>query len=334
MQQQTITKEPLLSSPIKRLGLELAAVSEAAAIASAEWIGAGKKIEADAAATNAMRERLNHMPMEGIVVIGEGELDEAPMLYIGERLGAGDGPQVDIAVDPLEGTSLVADGLDNSLSVIALAPRGCLLHAPDTYMEKLAVGPEAAGKIDITAPISYNLKQVAKALGKDVRELTVMIQNRPRHSMAIEEIRAAGAKVALFQEGDVSCSIATAMRASSVDMFYGIGGAPEGVVSAVALHCLGGELQGRLLPENKEQADRCLLMGVKPGISLYMNDFIRSDDCLFAATGITDSMLLSGVRRTNTGFSVHTMLCTGLDKQVYFLRNHSAGSRTHLTVIS
>ncbi|MBC8079704.1 MAG: class II fructose-bisphosphatase [Gorillibacterium sp.] len=319
---------------MKRLGLELAAVSEAAAIASADWIGSGRKMEADGAATTAMRERLNLIPMEGIVVIGEGELDEAPMLYIGEKLGAGNGPQVDIAVDPLEGTSLVADGLDNSLSVIALAPRGCLLHAPDTYMEKLAVGPESAGKIDITAPISYNLKQVAKAIGKDIRELTVMIQNRPRHRTAIEEVRASGAKVALFQEGDVSCSIATAMGASSIDMFYGIGGAPEGVVSAVALHCLGGELQGRLLPENQEQTDRCLLMGVKPGLSLYMHDFIRSDDCLFAATGITSSMLLDGIRRSGNGFLVHTMLCTGLDKQVYFLRNQSVGSRAHLTVVS
>jgi fructose-1,6-bisphosphatase II len=215
----------------------------------------------------------------------------------------------------------VADGLDNSLSVIAMAPRGCLLHAPDTYMEKLAVGPEAAGQIDITAPISYNLKQVARALGKDIREITVMIQNRPRHHAAIAEVRQAGAKVALFQEGDVSCSIATALPDAAVDMLYGIGGAPEGVVSAVALHCLEGEIQGRLLPENQEQADRCLLMGAQPGRVLYMPDFVRSGDCLFAATGITDSPLLAGVRRIGAAHTVHSLLCTGLDKQIYFLKH-------------
>lgn len=319
--QQTQSKPTALSSSISRLGLELIAVSEAAAIASADWIGSGRKLEADGAATTAMRDRLNRIAMDGTVVIGEGELDEAPMLYIGERLGYGEGPQVDIAVDPLEGTSLVADGLDNSLSVIAMAPRGCLLHAPDTYMEKLAVGPEAAGQIDITAPISYNLKQVARALGKDIREITVMIQNRPRHHAAIAEVRQAGAKVALFQEGDVSCSIATALPDAAVDMLYGIGGAPEGVVSAVALHCLEGEIQGRLLPENQEQADRCLLMGAQPGRVLYMPDFVRSGDCLFAATGITDSPLLAGVRRIGAAHTVHSLLCTGLDKQIYFLKH-------------
>jgi fructose-1,6-bisphosphatase II len=308
--------------PVHHLGLSLAAVCEEAAIASAEWIGCGNKNEADGAATAAMRELLNRMPMQGTVVIGEGELDEAPMLYIGEKLGTGQGPRVDIAVDPLEGTALVADGLDNSLSVIAIAPEGCLLHAPDTYMEKLAVGPAAVGKIDITAPLLYNLESAAKALGKDIREMTVSIQNRPRHREAIETVRRAGAKVALFQEGDVSCSIATALPHTVADLFYSIGGAPEGVVSAVALHCLGGELQGRLKPENEEQDRRCRLMGVLPNAPLGMRDFLRSDDCVFAATGITESMLLSGVRRSAAGlYAVHTMLGLGLGRQVYFMKS-------------
>ncbi|WP_058303303.1 class II fructose-bisphosphatase [Gorillibacterium timonense] len=316
------------TEPVHHLGLSLAAVCEQAAIASAEWIGCGNKNEADGAATEAMRSLLNRMPMQGTVVIGEGELDEAPMLYIGEKLGTGQGPRVDIAVDPLEGTALVADGLDNSLSVIAIAPEGCLLHAPDTYMEKLAVGPAAAGQIDITAPLLYNLQQTAKALGKDMREMTVSIQNRPRHREAIETVRRAGAKVALFQEGDVSCSIATALSDTAADLFYSIGGAPEGVVSAVALHCLGGELQGRLKPENEEQALRCRLMGVLPDTPLFMQDFLRSDDCLFAATGITDSMLLSGVRRNSGGnWAVHTMLGIGQGRQVYFMKSEKAGIR-------
>ncbi|MEO3943916.1 class II fructose-bisphosphatase [Gorillibacterium sp. CAU 1737] len=314
---------------IQHLGLSLAAVCEQAAIASADWIGHGRKNEADGAATEAMRTWLNRMPMRGTVVIGEGELDEAPMLYIGETLGTGFGPRVDIAVDPLEGTALVADGLDNSLSVIALAPEGCLLHAPDTYMEKLAVGPAAVGQIDITAPLLTNLERTAKALGKDMREMTVSIQNRPRHREAIETVRRAGAKVALFQEGDVSCLIATAVPGAVPDLFYSIGGAPEGVVSAAAIRCLGGDMQGRLKPENAEQERRCLLMGVRPDQPLGLSDFVRSNDCLFAATGITDSLLLSGVRRTAAGqWAVHTMLGIGQGQQVYFLKSQKAGLKS------
>lgn len=307
---------------MKLLGLELVSVCEAAAAASACWIGRGDKHEADAAATEAMRTLLNGLPMTGTVVIGEGELDEAPMLYIGERLGNGMGPAVDIAVDPLEGTGPVSDGQGNALSVIAAAPRGTLLHAPDIYMEKLAVGPEAAGCIDITQPIAVNAARVAAALHKPMDELTVMIQSRPRHRQAIDSLRTAGAKVLTFQEGDVSCAVAVALSGKEVDLFYGIGGAPEGVLAAVALKCLGGEMQARLLPESDDQLERCRRMGIADvSRPLATDDMVRSDECVFVATGVTDSFILDGVRRKNGRWLTHTLLAFGRKRQVYFLKN-------------
>lgn len=307
---------------MKLLGLELVSVCEAAAAASARWIGRGDKHEADGAATEAMRSLLNALPINGTVVIGEGELDEAPMLYIGERLGSGEGPAVDIAVDPLEGTGPVSDGQGNALSVIAAAPGGTLLHAPDMYMEKLAVGPGAAGCIDISLPIAVNAARVAEALNKPLQELTVMIQNRPRHRQAIDDLRAAGAKVMTFQEGDVSCAVAVGLSGKDVDMFYGIGGAPEGVLAAVALKCLGGDMQARLLPESAEQLERCRRMGIADiGRALTIGDMVRSDECVFVATGITDSLLLDGARRKNGKWLTHTMLAFGRKRQAYFLKN-------------
>lgn len=313
---------------IKLLGLELVPVCEAAAIASARWVGRGDKISADAAATEAMRSLLNVLPMEGTVVIGEGELDEAPMLYIGEELGTGCGPAVDIAVDPLEGTSLVADGRENALSVIAAAPRGTLLHAPDMYMEKIAVGPAAAGLIDIRVPVLENTRRTAEALNKPLHEMTVAIQHRPRHQISIDELRDAGVKVVTFQEGDVSIAISTAVYGTGIDLFYGIGGAPEGVVAAVALKCLGGDMQGKLLPQNEQEAERCSSMGIadlcKP---LLLDDFVGSDDCLFAATGITGSSLLDGVIKQGGNWVTHTMLAFGRKRQVYFIKNISSTER-------
>jgi fructose-1,6-bisphosphatase II len=313
---------PNCYDPMKLLGLELVAVCEAAAVASSRWIGRGRKHEADEAATQAMRLLLNQLPMNGTVVIGEGELDEAPMLYIGEMLGTGSGPSVDIAVDPLEGTSLVADGRENAISVIAMAPRGGLLHAPDMYMEKIAVGPEAKGCIDLNRSIVENAEAVAIALNKPVEEVTVAIQKRERHDASVEALREAGFKVMTFQEGDVSAAVATAVSGSDVDLFYGIGGAPEGVVSAVALRCLGGDMQARLLPGDRVEADRCRRMGITDlRAILRLEDLVRSDDCLFAATGITDSPMLQGTRKQGDQWLTHSMLALGRKKQMYFLRN-------------
>jgi fructose-1,6-bisphosphatase II len=287
----------------RSLTMELVRVTEAAALASARWMGRGKKEEADDAATTAMRRVFDTVPMKGTVVIGEGEMDEAPMLYIGEKLGTGNGPDVDVAVDPLEGTSIVAKGTWNALSVIAIADKGNLLHAPDMYMDKIAVGPAAVGKIDINAPVKDNLKAVAKALNRDVSDLVAVILDRDRHSKIIHEIREAGARIKLLTDGDVAAAINTAFEDTGVDILFGTGGAPEGVIAAVALKCLGGEIQGRLIPQTEEELERCKRMGIiNPNQVLRMEDLVRGDDAIFAATGVTDGELLRGVRfRGNVG---------------------------------
>lgn len=223
-------------------------------------------------------------------------MDEAPMLYIGEKLGHGTDP-VDVAVDPLEGTNIVAKGLWNALTVIAVAPQGTLLHAPDMYMEKIAVGPAAKGLIDIEAPIEHNLQVVAKALGKSIGDVVAILLDRPRHEDMIERIRRTGARIKLITDGDVAAALNTAFPEVGVDIMFGTGGAPEGVLAAAALKCLGGELQGRLVPQNEEEHKRCLAMGLKdPRAILRMEDFVKGDDAIFAATGVTDGELLRGVR--------------------------------------
>ncbi|MBA4602936.1 class II fructose-bisphosphatase [Thermoactinomyces mirandus] len=281
----------------RSLTMELVRVTEAAAIASGRWMGYGKKDEADAAATEAMRKVFDTIPMRGTVVIGEGEMDEAPMLYIGERVGMGYLPEVDVAVDPLEGTNIVAKGLWNALSVVAISDKGQLLHAPDMYMDKIAVGPEAVGQVDIDAPVEDNLKAVARATGKDIEDLVAVVLDRPRHAKLIEDIRKAGARIKLIPDGDVAAAIHTGFPDTGVDILLGSGGAPEGVLSAVALKCLGGEIQGRLLPEDEEQYQRCVRMGLKdPRKVLRMDDLVKGDDAIFAATGVTDGELLKGVR--------------------------------------
>ncbi|AQS57210.1 MAG: class II fructose-bisphosphatase [Novibacillus thermophilus] len=281
----------------RSLAMELVRVTEAAALASGRWMGRGNNNGADNAATEAMRAVFDTIPIRGTVVIGEGEKDEAPMLYIGERLGMGYPPEVDVAVDPLEGTNIVAKGLWNAISVVAIAERGCLLHAPDMYMEKIAVGPEAVGHIDIDAPVADNLNAVADALGRDVKDLVVSILDRPRHSQLIEEVRSAGARIKLIPDGDVAAAINTAFPDTGVDILMGVGGAPEGVLSAVALKCLGGEIQGRLMPEDETEYERCRKMGLSdPKQVLKMSDLVKGDDAIFAATGVTDGELLEGVR--------------------------------------
>lgn len=295
----------------RELALEMVRVTEAAALASARWMGLGRKDEADGAAVDAMRMMFDTVSVEGTVVIGEGEIDEAPMLYIGEKVGHG-GLPVDVAVDPVEGTNLVAKGLPNAIAVVALAPKGCLLHAPDMYMEKIAVGPGAAGKIHIDKPPAENLQQVAKALNRPVRDLVVVILDRERHAGIINEVRQAGARVKLISDGDVAGAISTAVEGAGVHMLLGIGGAPEGVLAAVALKALGGEIQGRLCPENSEQEQRIQDMGIaNPRQILWMDDLVTGEDCFFAATGITDGDLVKGVRFYGNTATTHSIVMRG-----------------------
>ena len=281
----------------RNLALNLVRVTEAAALESARFLGRGDKNAADQAAVDGMRKMFDTVNIDGVVVIGEGEMDEAPMLYIGEQIGkAMEGcPKVDIAVDPLDGTTAVAKGLSNAISVVAIAPRGCLLHAPDMYMDKIAVGPKAKGAIDINAPIEDNLRNVAKALNKDISDLTVTILDRERHQKLISKVREAGARIKLFGDGDVAAAIATGFEHSGVDILMGIGGAPEGVIAAAALKCMGGEFQGKLYPMNDEEKERCKKMGADVDKILTMEDLVKGEEILFAATGISDGELLKGV---------------------------------------
>lgn len=304
----------------RSLTLELVRVTEAAALASARWMGLGKKEEADDAATTAMRKEFENVPMDGTVVIGEGEMDEAPMLYIGEKLGQGVAPAVDVAVDPLEGTNIVAKGTWGAISVIAVADKGNLLHAPDMYMEKIAVGPKAVGKIDINAPIKDNLKAVAQAQGKDISDLVAIVLDRDRHQKIIHEIREAGARIRLISDGDVAAAINTAFEDTGVDILFGSGGAPEGVLAAVALKCMGGEIQGKLLPQNAEEVERCKRMGlVNPYQVLHMDDLVKGDDAIFAATGVTDGELLQGVRIQGTRATTHSVVMRAKTGTIRFI---------------
>lgn len=280
------------------LALSLVRVTEIAALVSARYMGRGVKEKADQAAVDGMRAAFDLVNTKGQVVIGEGELDEAPMLYIGEIIGKGMDVEADIAVDPLDGTSLVAKGLPNAISVIAMAPKGCLLNAPDTYMKKMAVGPRAKGKINIEASIEENLYNVAKALNKEISDLTVIIQDRERHDELIQEVRRIGARIKLFGEGDVAAAIATAFEDTGVDIMISIGGAPEGVIAASALKCMGGDFQGKLYPMSEAERERCYELGwtdERLEKILTIDDLAKGDDIFFAATGISDGELLKGV---------------------------------------
>lgn len=317
----------------RSLSMELVRVTEAAALASARWMGRGLKNEADDAATTAMRNVLNTVPMRGTVVIGEGEMDEAPMLYIGEELGTGTGPEVDIAVDPVEGTAIVASGGWNALAVLAIADRGNLLHAPDMYMDKIAVGPEAVGQVDINAPVIDNLRAVAKAKNKDVEDVVATVLNRPRHEKIIHEIREAGARIKLINEGDVAGAINTAFDFTGVDILFGSGGAPEGVIAAVALKCLGGELQGKLLPQSEEEIERCKKMGVDYRKTLIMEDLVKGDDAIFAASGITDGELLKGVQYKGAYGTTHSLVMRAKSGTVRFIEGrHSLKKKPNLVM--
>ncbi|WP_019378092.1 class II fructose-bisphosphatase [Virgibacillus halodenitrificans] len=310
---------------MQSLLLDFLKVTESAAMSALNWVGSGDKLAADGAATNAMREKLNRIEMQGRIVIGEGEIDEAPMLYIGEKVGSGNGPKVDIAVDPIEGTTPTVNGQSNAITVIAAAPRGSLLHAPDMYMKKIAVGPKAKGKINLEAPLTENIQAVAEAYGKKVHEVNVMIQDRPRHKEYIETVRATGAKVHLFKDGDVIYATATCMEDRDIDMFIGIGGAPEGVIGAVAVKALGGEMQAKLLPRDQSEIDRCIEMGLgDPGKLLTHSDLVNSEDCIFAATGITDNLFLKGINKNAHNYVTHSVLINGKDRKLHYVKSEHA----------
>ncbi len=281
----------------RELALEIVRVTEMAALASAPWMGRGNKYRADEAATMAMRAMFDSVSIRGTVVIGEGEMDEAPMLYIGERVGSMQGPEVDVAVDPLEGTEIVAKGLNNAMSVIAVADRGQLLHAPDMYMEKLAVGPALAGKLSLEDPIEVTLRKAADILHKKVSDLTVMILDRERHRELIDRLRSMGVRIKFLYAGDVAGALAPAFPEAGIDVYVGSGGAPEGVLAAAGLKCLGGELQGRLMPSDAGEYERCKQMGIDDPLKvLKMDDMVGTGDVIFAATGVTPGEFLGGVR--------------------------------------
>ncbi len=289
-------------APDRNLALELVRVTEAAAMAAARWMGRGDKEGADGAAVDAMRIVLQSVRMDGIVVIGEGEKDEAPMLYNGESVGDGSKPQTDIAVDPIDGTTLASLGRPNAIAVIAAAPRGTMFDpGPCVYMEKIAVGPEAAGCISMENSIADNLAAVAEAKGESVRDLTVVILDRDRHAETINEVRAAGARIRLIPDGDVAGAISTAWPESGADMLLGIGGTPEGVIAAAALKCMGGEQLGRLWPRNERERRIADETGFDLTRVLSADDLVQTDNCYFAATGITDGALLRGVRFDSYG---------------------------------
>ena len=283
-------------APDRNLALELVRVTESAALAASRWMGRGDKEGADGAAVDAMRQMLRTVQMDGFVVIGEGEKDEAPMLYNGEQVGDGSAPNVDIAVDPIDGTTLTSLGRGNALAVIAVSDRGTMFDpGPCVYMEKIAVGPGCADVIDIAQSPTENLRRVAEAKGEEVRDLTAVILDRDRHSDLIAEVRASGARIRLIPDGDVAGAISTAWPDSGADILFGIGGTPEGVISAAALKCMGGALQGRLWPRNESERSAAIEQGYDLDAVLDTDDLVAGDSCFFAATGITDGELVKGV---------------------------------------
>lgn len=295
--------------PDRNLAMELARVTEAAALAAGRWIGHGDKIAADAAAVDAMRLMIDTVSMHGTVVIGEGEKDEAPMLFNGEDVGNGDGPGVDVAVDPIDGTRLTAVGQPNAVAVIALAERGTMFFpGAAVYMEKVATGAEAAGSIDVSAPPEENVRLVAKAKGVKPEDVSVTILDRPRHADMIDAVRSVGARVYLISDGDVAGAIAAAAPRTGVDLLLGIGGTPEGVIAAAALKCLGGAIQGRLYPRDDAERQALIDGGFDLDAVLTTDDLVSGDDVFFAATGITDGSLLRGVRYWPDGATTHSMV--------------------------
>jgi fructose-1,6-bisphosphatase II len=317
--------------PDRNLAMELVRVTEAAALAAGRWVGRGDKIAADGAAVDAMRLMIDSVSMDGVVVIGEGEKDEAPMLFNGERVGIGAGPETDVAVDPIDGTTLTSVGQPNALSVIALAPRGSMFFpGAAMYMEKIATGPEAADAIDITAPVGENVRAVAKAKGKKPEEVTVTVLARPRHDDMIREIRESGARVFLITDGDVAGAIVAAIPRTEVDLLLGIGGTPEGVVSAAALKCMGGAIQGRLYPRNDEERQLLIDDGYDLEQVLTADDLAAGDDLFFAATGITDGYLLDGVKYWPDGATTYSMVMRSRSGTIRYVKSDHAFAKLEM----
>lgn len=303
----------------RTLSLEFARVVEAAALRSGRLLGRGQKDSADGLAVDAMRQAFDSVRISGTVVIGEGEIDEAPMLYIGEHVGAG-GPEVDIAVDPIEGTNLIAKGQNGAIAVMAIAEKGGLLHAPDMYMEKLCVGPRGAGAIDITKSLTENIKNVAAKMERNVDEITLVMLDRERHQGLMKEAREVGARIMLISDGDVNPAMECCIEGSGVHMVVGTGGAPEGVLAAAALKCVGGDMQARLKPETEEEIRRCHEMGIADvNQVLTLNDLVRTDDVIFAATAITRGNLLNPIQYFPGGARTHTIVMRSKTGTVRFL---------------
>ncbi|SMF40543.1 class II fructose-bisphosphatase [Pseudobacteriovorax antillogorgiicola] len=292
----------------RNLALEFVRVTEAAALSCGRWIGRGDEKAADHAAVESMRKAFDSISFDGTIKIGEGERDEAPMLYIGEKVGSGQGPKIDIACDPLEGTSITAQGRSEALAVIAAAEEGNFLHAPDTYMQKLACGPQGRGVIDIRESPTWNVKKLAEATGRDVEDLMVIILDRPRHEDLIAEVREAGARIRLIGDGDVSAAIATAQGETGVDLLMGVGGAPEGVIAAAALRCLGGEMQGILKFRKEDEKERARKMGITDFDQIYSHEELASGNVMFVATGVTNGSYLKGVRYNSYGATTHSIV--------------------------
>ncbi len=307
----SVSEQPIMQDAKmdRNLALEAVRVTEAAALAASRLMGRGDEKAADQAAVDAMRRALNSLHIEGTVRIGEGERDEAPMLYIGEVVGGGDGPKIDIALDPLEGTTITAKGGPNALAVIAMAEEGGFLNAPDTYMQKIAVGGGLpAGVVDLDEDTGVNLKNLAKAKGVDVQDIVACILDRPRHEEIIARTREAGARISLIGDGDVSGVIATAQADSGVDIYMGVGGAPEGVLAAAALRCIGGQMQGRLVFRNEDERQRGIRWGIEDFGQKYELDQLAGGEVMFAATGVTDGAMLRGVRRYKDGATTHSLV--------------------------
>jgi fructose-1,6-bisphosphatase II len=307
----------------RNIGLEAVRLTEAAAIYSARLMGRGDEKAADQAAVDAMRKAFNEMNIRGTIVIGEGERDEAPMLYIGEKVGRGapEDPEVDIALDPLEGTTITATGGPNALSVIAMADKGNLLNAPDTYMDKIAVGPTAKGAIDLEKSPSQNLRAIADRKGVYVDDLTVIILNRPRHEKLISEVRATNARIKLIGDGDVSAAIATCFPETGVDVLMGIGGAPEGVIAAAAIRCMGGDMQGRLKPRNEKEIERARKMGIPDPNKVFGLEELAKGHVLFAATGVTSGDFLRGVRFFKGGAETHSVVMRSKSRTIRYIQS-------------
>ncbi len=311
------SNQTLSNFPDRNLALELVRVTETAAVAASAWVGRGDKDAADGAAVSAMRKMINTVDMQGVIVIGEGEKDNAPMLHNGEQVGNGNGPLCDVAVDPIDGTTLTSNGLNGAVSVIALAPRGSMFDPKDVYyMNKIVTGPEAASVIDITAPAGENVRRVAKAKGVDVSDITVIVLDRPRHDDLLKELRAAGARIRLIRDGDVAAAIETARPDTGIDILMGIGGTPEGVVTAAAMRALGGVIQGQLHPRSDGERESAKNAGYDLSKVYTTNDLVSSDDVFFSATGITDGELLKGVRHTAFGAVSHSLVIRGRSKTV------------------